>query len=89
MMGFGYNMMRGGTGMMIIPIILIAVVIFLVYKQGGNNKFRDISSKDNALDILNQRFASGEINEEEYNKKKNILKHEWGQIKKILVMSKG
>lgn len=76
MMGFGYNMMRGGTGMMIIPIILIAVVIFLVYKQGGNNKFRDISSKDNALDTLNQRFARGEINEEEYNKKKNILKHE-------------
>jgi len=76
MMGFGNNMMGGGAGMMIIPIILIAVVIFLVYNQGGNNKFRDISSKDNALNILNQRFARGEINEEEYNKKKNILKHE-------------
>jgi len=77
MMGYryGYNMMGGWSGMMIIPIILIAVVIFVVYKQGLNNKFKDIGTRDNALDILNERFARGEINEEEYNNKKNILKH--------------
>lgn len=77
MMGYryGYNMMGGWHGMMIIPIILIAVVIFVVYKQGLNNKFKDIGTRDNALDILNERFARGEINEEEYNNKKNILKH--------------
>ena len=34
MMGYGYNMMGGWSGMMIIPIILIAVVIYIVYKQG-------------------------------------------------------
>ena len=78
MMGYryGYNMMGGWSGMMIIPIILIAVVIFVVYKQGLNNKFKDIGTRDNALDILNERFARGEINEEEYNNRKNILKHE-------------
>jgi len=77
MMGYryGYNMMGGWSGMMIIPIILITVVIFVVYKQGLNNKFKDIGTRDNALDILNERFARGEINEEEYNNKKNILKH--------------
>jgi len=77
MMGYryGYNMMGGWSGMMIIPIILIAVVIFVVYKQGLNNKFKDIGTRDNALDILNERFARGEINEEEYTNKKNILKH--------------
>ena len=73
MMGYGYNMMGGWCGMMIIPIILIAVVIFVIYKQGLNNKFKDIGVKDNALNILNERFARGEINEEEYNNKKNIL----------------
>ena len=73
MMGYGYNMMGGWSGMMIIPIILIAVVIFVMYKQGLNNKFKDIGTRDNALDILNERFARGEINEEEYNNKKNIL----------------
>jgi len=75
MMGYryGYNMMGGWYGMMIIPIILIAVVIFVIYKQGLNNKFKDIGVKGNALDILNERFARGEINEEEYNNKKSIL----------------
>ena len=75
MMGYiyGYNMMGGWSCMMIIPIILIAVVIFVMYKQGLNNKFKDIGTRDNALDILNERFARGEIDEEEYNNKKNIL----------------
>ena len=59
MMGYGYNMMGGWSGMMIVPIILIAVVIYVVYKQGENNKFKDIGTRDNALDILNERFARG------------------------------
>ena len=72
--GYGYNMMGGWFGMMIIPIILIAVIIFLFYKQGQNNSVKDIGTRDNALDILNERFARGEIDEEEYNNKKSILK---------------
>ena len=31
------------------------------------------SRKDSALDILQQRFASGQITNEEYNEKKKIL----------------
>ncbi len=76
MMGYryGYNMMGGWSGMMIIPIILIAVVIFVIYKQSqNNNNIKDIDTRNNALDILNERFARGEIDEEEYNNKKNIL----------------
>ena len=75
MMGYGYNMMGGWSGMMIIPIILIVVVIFAVHNQGQNKNFNDTRSRDNSLDILNERFARGEINEDEYNNKKNILKH--------------
>ena len=75
MMGYryGYNMMGGWSGMMIIPIILIAVVMFFIYKQSQNNNIKDIGTRNNALDILNERFARGEIDEEEYNNKKNIL----------------
>jgi putative membrane protein len=75
MMGYGngYNMMGGWFGMMFIPIILIGVVIYVVSRQGQNNNNKDIVSKDSSLDILNERFARGEINEEEYNNKKNIL----------------
>jgi putative membrane protein len=75
MMGYGYSMMGGWFGMMILPIILIVVIIYVIYNQGGNNRFKDISARDNSLDILNERFARGEINEEEYNNKKNILQH--------------
>lgn len=68
-------MMGGWFEMMILPIILIIAVIYIIYNQGGNNKFKDIGTKDNSLDILNERFARGEIDEEEYNNKKNILKN--------------
>ena len=73
MMGYRYNMIGGWCGMMIIPIILIAVVIFVIYKQSQNNNIKEIGTRNNALDILNERFARGEINEDEYNNKKNIL----------------
>lgn len=71
--GYGYNMMGGWFGMMIIPIIFIGVVIYVIYNQGQKNNGKDIGFKDNSIDILNERFARGEINEEEYNTKKNIL----------------
>jgi putative membrane protein len=75
MMGYGYNMMGSWSGMMIIPIILIVVVIFAVHNQGQNKNFNDTRARDNGLDILNERFARGEIDEEEYTNKQNILKH--------------
>lgn len=66
--------MGGWFIMMIIPIILIGVVIYVVSNQGqNNNNVKDIRTKDNSLDILNERFARGEINEDEYKNKKNIL----------------
>ena len=74
MMGYGYNMMGGWLAMMIIPIILIGVAIFIYYKKGDNINVKNIKSRDNSLDILNERFARGEINEEEYNQKKNAIK---------------
>lgn len=73
MMGYGYNMMGGWFGMMIIPIILIAAVIYVIYNKGQKYNGKDIEFKDNSIDILNERFARGEINEEEYNTKKNVL----------------
>ena len=74
MMGYGYgsNMMGGVFGM-IIPIIIIAIIVFAVYKLMQNKNIKDIGTKDSSLDILNERFARGEISEEEYNSKKNEL----------------
>jgi putative membrane protein len=65
--------MMGGVFGMIIPIIIIAIVVFAIYKLFQNNNTKNIGTRDNSLDILNERFARGEINEEEYNSKKNAL----------------
>jgi putative membrane protein len=59
--------------MMIVPLILVGVVIYLLSKQEGNSSIRSIETKDNSLDILDERFARGEINEEEYFHKKVVL----------------
>lgn len=76
MMGywFGYNMMGGWFGMMIMPIILILAFLYIINKHGESSNYKSSGSRDNALDILNERFARGEINEDEYISKKNILK---------------
>ena len=73
MMGseYGYNMMGGQFGF--VCIIIIAITIFVVYKLLKNNNIKDIGSRDNSLNILNERFAHGEIDEEEYNNKKKLL----------------
>ena len=49
------------------------MVIYVINNEGQKNNGKDIGFKDNSMDILNERFARGEINEVEYNTKKNIL----------------
>jgi len=66
-------MMGGWFGMMIIPIIIIGIVVFLIFSQFSSNNIKDIRAGDNSLDVLKERFARGEINEDEYYNKKNIL----------------
>jgi putative membrane protein len=75
MMGYGYNMMGGWSGMMIIPIILIATVIYLIFNQEKSKNFNINKSSDNSLNILNERFARGEISEDEYNRIKSTLNY--------------
>jgi putative membrane protein len=76
MMNWGY----GGWFMGIINIIFwVAVIIGVIYlikflssssKQGG----QETKKGDNALDILRERYAKGEINREEFEEKKKVLK---------------
>ncbi|MDY0235719.1 MAG: SHOCT domain-containing protein [Gudongella sp.] len=72
MMYRGFGMFGGGG---IVGLVLIAIVAFFAYKYLHDNKnvsdtFR---KKDNALDILNERYAKGEIDDEEFNKRKKTL----------------
>lgn len=77
--GFGGFRGYGGPGFfMMIPMLLILLaVIYFIFKAVSSKNLNLSTSKNssNAMDILNERFAKGEINEEEYaSKKKQLLK---------------
>ncbi|MGE5628466.1 MAG: SHOCT domain-containing protein [Solirubrobacterales bacterium] len=57
-------------GMMVLKLVVIAVIIFVAYKMYKKHNFKSFS----AIGILNERFAKGEIDEEEYLKRKEVLK---------------
>jgi putative membrane protein len=59
---------------MILMIVVLAVAVVLVFKflgigVGGSAK----ANQDNALTILNERFAKGEIDKAEYEERKKAL----------------
>ncbi len=74
MNGYGYTMMGGyGNGFGFINFIVTLIIVFAVYKLIMNGKFIKIDKRNNALEILNQRYVKGEIDEQEYVKMRNAL----------------
>jgi len=69
----GFGMFRGG-GILGIIIIVIAIYFVIKYLNENKNDSYIFRKKNSAIDILNERYAKGEINEEEYNKRKSMLK---------------
>lgn len=57
-------------------IIVVGAVFLIVYIVKNNNKRRDWSTSSNAVNILKERFARGEIDEDEYIAKKEVLERE-------------
>lgn len=54
-----------------IPLVALLLIGISIYKIRQNSN----KNKNSALDILDQRFANGEIEEEEYKIKKQHLKN--------------
>ncbi|MGL1931015.1 MAG: SHOCT domain-containing protein [Desulfotalea sp.] len=69
--GFGH-----GPGVMgwVFPLLFLGVIVYILYsiiKSLFSNKVS--LQNDSALELLRNRFASGEINEQEYIAQKKVL----------------
>ena len=60
--------------MMLIGPAIIGLVIYLIVKNTNHTAYRcNFSNRDNALELLNERYAKSEISDEEYERKKKVL----------------
>lgn len=79
--GYGYPMMGfnpGGIIMGILCILLIIVAVFVIVRLVRHQHFYSehktgAAPENSALKILNERYAKGEISDEEYKAKKANL----------------
>jgi len=68
MMTYGY----GGGFMWLIVLVLVGIVIYFLF-QVSKSKGSDGSIIETPLDILKKRYAKGEIDKEEFDRKKQDL----------------
>ena len=71
----GFEGMGFGMGWWwIIGFILVAAIIWAIFRSPGqSNSLNNTANQKSALDILNERYARGEIDKEEYEMKKRDL----------------
>ena len=75
--GYGYSPVFGlfsvlGHILLVVAIIWFIVMIFRGPRMGRMRRWHMWHSHS-ALSILNERFAKGEINKEEYEERKKVL----------------
>ena len=69
MMGSGFGFGIPGLGMILVWGVIILLVVWLVRSFSGDRG----PSEKSARQILDERFAKGEIDREEYEQKKQTL----------------
>lgn len=72
MMGDGTGMWFGGGFMWIFWILLIVLVVWVLKTATGAGT-NNSHEKESPLDILKKRYASGEIDESEYQRRRKEL----------------
>jgi putative membrane protein len=68
MMGYGY----GGGLMWLVILVLVGVAVYFLL-QFKKSKGSDSATIETSLDMLKKRYASGEIDKEEFDQKKKDL----------------
>ena len=72
MFGDGYGMGFGGAFMWLFWIFIIVVIIWAVKAMSANSGSPTEKQKS-ALDILEERYAKGEIDQQEFEQKRKDL----------------
>jgi putative membrane protein len=67
-MGYGGSMFGGGLVMLLLIALVVALVFYWVKPSGGRS-----TTQKSALDILDERYARGEIEKDEFEQKKREL----------------
>lgn len=71
--GFGVGFGHGGGFIGIFFWIILLVAIIIAVRWLMDNKSSNAGQSDKALDILNQRYARGEIDQQEYEQKRREI----------------
>ena len=75
-MGYGpgsaWGYMGYGAGMWIIFLILVGIIVFFMWRGDKGGAFRG-GTKETPLEILERRYASGEITKEKFEEMKRDL----------------
>jgi putative membrane protein len=81
MYGWHYQGMGGGSwalmiiGMLVFwAILVIGLVALIRHNSSGHDSVASSNASSSAISILKERFARGEINEEDYTHRLAILK---------------
>ena len=65
-----------GWWIVFVPLFWIAVIggiVLLLRSRGGWGAPREYSHRETALDVLDGRYARGEIDDDEYRKRRSVL----------------
>ena len=73
MEGHTLGMVLGLGWWWIIGLLFIGLALFLVYRTRGKARDPEEASARTPLDVLKDRYASGEIDKEEFERKKKEL----------------
>ena len=82
MMYYGNGIIGNGMNIFIIVLVILVGVYFIVKLSMNSNNKKDMTNESNntnnvnrnAMNILDERYVSGEISEEEYAHKKEQLR---------------
>ena len=71
--GWGWGMGFGMISMVLFWVLVILGIVVLVRRVGGSSSSSGPPLSKTALDILNERYACGEIDKQEFEEKKRDL----------------